>query len=142
MAVPGEIAGARRVKDALHGGRRQRQRTPPLACRGQVDLGMGEAATPQIIGLVRDDMPLRDKLTVMVQRFANMPGGGEPPPVGKPVEPDCQRAAGKARDIGRGDFRQWRAAGKDKANRSAAQKIAGGKVEPGHDARAFPAPLS
>ena len=62
--------------------------------RAAVDLDMGKAAAPQIVGLIGNDMTLRHKSSGESQRLAKMSGGGKTAAVGKFIEPDRQHRAG------------------------------------------------
>ena len=111
---------------------------------------MGKAAAPQIVALIRDELPLRDQRSIETRRLAQMPRNSETPSVGKSVKPDRQRRAGRPHDVGWADvgfgyvgwgnirdIRLWCAGVKDMADHTAALRRTGGKVKPNHDTRAF-----
>ena len=66
--------------------------------RAAVDLDMCEAAAPQIVSLIGNDVTLRHKRSGETQRLANMSGDGEAAAIGKFFEPDRQRRAGTPAD--------------------------------------------
>ena len=102
--------------------------------RAAVDLDMCEAAAPQIVSLIGNDVTLRHKRSGETQRLANMSGDGEAAAIGKFFEPDRQRRAGDPPDVGLGNSSQRRRARQDSSNHTAALQIASREVEPDHNA--------